>query len=90
MEPSVAVIHASNRCDPVPFIAPFSSLGIRRDRRAGRQKARMINRVASDGTVLARSRGDEFCLIDRSEKKSIVCERRIHREALNIFLAIAG
>jgi hypothetical protein len=51
----------------------------------------MINTVASGGTILARSGCDEPCVIDRSEKENqSPCERRIHREALNIFLELTG
>jgi hypothetical protein len=47
----------------------FSSRGIRETPRAERKKARMVNRVASDGTVLARSRCDEPSVINRNEEK---------------------
>lgn len=68
VEPPVAAIHASNRCDPARILLHFSLRGIQRDRRAGRQKAGMIDRVASD--VLARSRCDKSCAIDRSEREN--------------------
>ena len=70
MPPSDRGVRASNRCNPAPSIAPFFVVWNSRRARAGRKKARMINRVASCGTVLARSRRDEFCLIDRSEKEN--------------------
>jgi hypothetical protein len=48
-----------------------------------------IGRVASD--VLARSEGAMSLARSTAVKeKTIVCERRIHREALNIFLEVTA